>query len=116
MLPEIPVECDSDGKDDDCVDDIPLVPACTCFCLLLRCCRTEYKSLDLLRCRSLCAETDNDDHDDAEEEHPSAEEEPVHIIEDIFEELNNGKYLPCSSGLNEYIVTPKLDTKVFKSL
>ena len=86
-LPEIDVERYGDTQDDYCMYNIPLVPACPCRSLLLRSSRTEYKSLYLFRSRSLCKKADYNDDDYAEKEHPSAEEEPVDIIEDVLEEI-----------------------------
>ena len=67
------------------MNDIPVIPACAGSRFLFFRCRTEYQSLNLFSCRSFRGKADYDDYDDTEQEHPSAEEEPVHIVEQIFE-------------------------------
>ena len=66
---------------------------------------TEYQSLDFLGRRRFGAIAHHDDHDETEKEHPAAEEQPVEIIEKIFEktvarlgELSSGRIVDFGSG------------------
>ena len=86
-LPEIPVECSCNTQDDYGMDHIPMIPACTCGRPLFRCCCSKYQTLYFSSFGCFCAKADNNCQDDAEEEHPSAEEQPVHIIEQGFEQV-----------------------------
>ena len=58
LLPEVDVECYCDTKDDNGVDDIPLVPALASVLDLLRSSCAKYETLDLLLRGSLGAEAD----------------------------------------------------------
>ena len=86
-LPEIPIECGCNTQDDYGVDHIPMIPACTCGRPFFWRRRSEYQTLYFFCFGCFRAKADNDCQDDTEEEHPSAEEQPVHVIEQGFEQI-----------------------------
>ena len=75
------------------MDNIPMVPAGACLCQLCRSRGTEYQSPYFFFSRCFCCQAYYNHYNDAEQEHPSAEEQPVHIIEQIFE--CTASYISC---------------------
>ena len=63
------------------MDNIPLVPAGTCGSTLFRRRCAEYQALDLLLVGSLGQHRYHDDNNAADNQHGTAEEQPVEVVE-----------------------------------
>ena len=90
------------------MDNIPMVPAGACLCQLCRSRGAEYQSPYFFFSRCFCCQAYYNHYNDAEQEHPSAEEQPVHIIEQIFE--CTASYISCITVI--YFLLPDVSNRL----